>query len=152
MAAGGLIFREELHAIDAVITGQGIGLLSDVLVAAELASGELVKLFDLALPGFGFYLVYPNDHLQRELTKQFLQWILSALDPMDRSKPQQPNVPAIQPLSAPPRLSIVVLPFTNIGADKEQEYFVDGITESLTTDLSRISGAFVIARNSAFAF
>ena len=45
----------------------------------------------------------------------------------------------------PPRLSIVVLPFANIGGDPEQDYFVDGVTESLTTDLSRISGAFVIA-------
>ena len=51
-----------------------------------------------------------------------------------------------------PRLSIVVLPFANIGGDPEQEYFVDGVTESLTTDLSRIAGAFVIARNTAFTF
>ncbi|MET0720798.1 MAG: adenylate/guanylate cyclase domain-containing protein, partial [Tardiphaga sp.] len=49
-----------------------------------------------------------------------------------------------------PRLSIVVLPFANIGGNPEQEYFVDGVTESLTTDLSRINGAFVIARNTAF--
>ena len=55
------------------------------------------------------------------------------------------------PTSAP-RLSIVVLPFANIGGDPEQDYFVDGVTESLTTDLSRISGAFVIARNTAFTF
>src|SRR5579872_3276576 len=54
-------------------------------------------------------------------------------------------------LSAP-RLSIVVLPFANIGGDPEQEYFADGVTESLTTDLSRINGAFVIARNTAFTF
>ena len=52
----------------------------------------------------------------------------------------------------PPRLSIVVLPFANIGGDPEQDYFVDGVTESLTTDLSRISGSFVIARNTAFTF
>ena len=51
-----------------------------------------------------------------------------------------------------PRLSIVVLPFANIGADPEQDYFVDGVTESLTADLSRIAGAFVIARNSAFSY
>jgi TolB-like protein/class 3 adenylate cyclase len=54
--------------------------------------------------------------------------------------------------STPPRLSIVVLPFANIGGDPEQEYFVDGITESLTTDLSRISGSFVIGRNTAFTY
>ena len=54
--------------------------------------------------------------------------------------------------SGPPRLSIVVLPFVNIGGDPEQEYFVDGVTESLTTDLSRISGSFVIGRNTAFTY
>ena len=52
----------------------------------------------------------------------------------------------------PPRLSIVVLPFANIGGDPEQDYFADGVTESLTTDLSRISGALVIARNTAFTY
>jgi TolB-like protein/Flp pilus assembly protein TadD len=63
------------------------------------------------------------------------------------------NTDRAVPSSSPaPRLSIVVLPFANIGGDPEQEYFVDGVTESLTTDLSRISGAFVIARNTAFTF
>ena len=54
--------------------------------------------------------------------------------------------------TSPPRLSIVVLPFANIGGDPEQGYFVDGVTESLTTDLSRISGAFVIGRSTAFTY
>jgi class 3 adenylate cyclase len=54
-------------------------------------------------------------------------------------------------LSAP-RLSIVVLPFANLSGDPGQDYFVDGVTENLTTDLSRISGSFVIARNSAFSY
>jgi TolB-like protein len=56
------------------------------------------------------------------------------------------------PPSSAPHLSLVVLPFVNIGANPEQDYFVDGMTESLTTDLSRIGGAFVIARNTAFTF
>ena len=51
-----------------------------------------------------------------------------------------------------PRLSIVVLPFTNIGGDPAQDYFADGVTESLTTDLSRISGSFVIGRHTAFTY
>jgi TolB-like protein/class 3 adenylate cyclase len=51
-----------------------------------------------------------------------------------------------------PRLSIVVLPFANVGGDPEQDYFVDGVTESLTTDLSRIGALFVIARNSAYSY
>jgi adenylate cyclase len=49
-------------------------------------------------------------------------------------------------------LSIVVLPFTNLSGDPAQNYFADGITENLTTDLSRIRNAFVIARNTAFTF
>jgi TolB-like protein len=54
--------------------------------------------------------------------------------------------------SSAPRLSMVVLPFANLSGDLEQDYFADGVTESLTTDLSRISRAFVIARNTAFTF
>jgi len=51
-----------------------------------------------------------------------------------------------------PRLSIVVLPFANIGDNREQDYFIDGVTESLTTDLSRINGALVIAHSTALTF
>jgi TolB-like protein/class 3 adenylate cyclase len=62
--------------------------------------------------------------------------------------------PSVAPLEKrePPRLSLVLLPFANIGGDPEQEYFVDGVTDSLTTDLSRISGAFVIGRSTAFSY
>jgi adenylate cyclase len=49
-------------------------------------------------------------------------------------------------------LSIVVLPFANLSGDPAQDYFADGVTENLTTDLSRIRGSFVIARNTAFTF
>jgi TolB-like protein/DNA-binding winged helix-turn-helix (wHTH) protein len=52
----------------------------------------------------------------------------------------------------PRRLSIVVLPFANFGGDPEQEYFADGVTDSLTTDLSRIRGAVVIGRSTAFTY
>jgi len=51
-----------------------------------------------------------------------------------------------------PRLSIVVLPFANLGNDPEQQYFVDGVTEDLTIDLSRIADMFVISRNTAFTY
>jgi TolB-like protein len=53
---------------------------------------------------------------------------------------------------SPPHLSIVVLPLSNLSADPEQDYFVDGVTESLTTDLSRIRGSFVIGRHTAFTY
>ena len=51
-----------------------------------------------------------------------------------------------------PRASIAVLPFVNIGADQEQEYFADGLTEDLITDLGKIRDLFVIARNSSFSY
>ncbi len=51
-----------------------------------------------------------------------------------------------------PRLSIVVLPFTNLSDDREQQYFADGITEDLTTDLSRLSHMLVISRDTAFTY
>ena len=66
--------------------------------------------------------------------------------------PAQAKSAAPLPQTSAPRLSIVVLPFANIGGDPEQEYFVDGVTESLTTDLSRIGGSFVIGRNTAFTY
>jgi adenylate cyclase len=51
-----------------------------------------------------------------------------------------------------PHLSIVVLPFANLSGDPEQDYFADGITDDLTTDLSHIADSFVIARNTAFTY
>ena len=62
-----------------------------------------------------------------------------------------PSMSISQPAVAP-RLSIVVLPFANLSNDPEQQYFTDGITEDLTTDLSRIAGMFVISRNTAFTY
>ena len=67
------------------------------------------------------------------------------------SAKESPDRQASTPVSAP-RLSVVVLPFTNFGGDPAHEHFVDGLTESLTTDLSRINGSLVIARNTAFTF
>ena len=65
--------------------------------------------------------------------------------PRTASSSSSPPVPA-------PRLSIVVLPFSNLSDDREQQYFADGITEDLTTDLSRIADSFVISRNTAFTY
>jgi TolB-like protein len=58
--------------------------------------------------------------------------------------------PEISPL--PDKPSIAVLPFNNLSDDPQQEYFSDGLAEDLITDISKISGLFVIARNSSFAF
>ncbi len=74
--------------------------------------------------------------------------------PATRSPPTPPAAvaaTAAQPLVAP-RLSIVVLPFANLSDDREQQYFADGITEDLTTDLSGIANMFVISRNTALTY
>jgi len=66
-----------------------------------------------------------------------------------------PAVPAVGSIFQPPaapRLSLVVLPFANLSNDPDQQYFADGITEDVTTDLSRIPVMFVISRNTAFTF
>jgi TolB-like protein/tetratricopeptide (TPR) repeat protein len=62
------------------------------------------------------------------------------------------SISPIPQRAAAPRLSIVVLPFANLSNDPEQQYFADGITEDLTTDLSRIADMFVISRNTAFTY
>jgi len=62
-----------------------------------------------------------------------------------------PTTSSSSPIAAP-RLSIVVLPLANLSNDPEQQYFADGITEDLTTDLSRIAHSFVISRNTAFTY
>jgi adenylate cyclase len=71
----------------------------------------------------------------------------------------QPWAPETAPISQesarlplPDKPSIVVLPFANMGGDPEQEYFADGMTDDLITDLSKLSGLFVISRNSAFTY
>ena len=68
------------------------------------------------------------------------------------ARPSGVPVPASTARPTAPRLSIVVLPFTNLSNDPDQQYFADGITEDLTTDLSRIADMLVISRNTAFAY
>ncbi len=72
-----LSFREELHAIEAAIAGQGVGIFSDVLVAQELARGTLLKAFELSLPGYWFYVVRRREHPREKIIKSFSTWVQS---------------------------------------------------------------------------
>lgn len=79
----------------------------------------------------------------------FAWWTWSAKAPTaDHTLAVQAGLPA-KPL---PPLSLVVLPFANLSSDPEQEFFADGLTEDLTTDVSHLAGSFVIARNTAFTY
>jgi LysR family glycine cleavage system transcriptional activator len=71
----GLSFREELHAIEAVIGGQGVGICSDVLVARELEVGALVRVSEVSLPGFGFFAAHMPGHPREPGLVAFVDWI-----------------------------------------------------------------------------
>ncbi len=72
-----LSFREELHAIDAVIAGQGIAICSDIVVGWALRNGALVPAHDLALPGYGYYLVSLREHTRQPDIAAFRRWVLA---------------------------------------------------------------------------
>lgn len=76
-----LSFRDEQHAIDAVLAGQGIGILSDVVVRDELGSGALVKAHELALPGYGFHLVHAPNHPLLPIIAAFGDWMRAEANP-----------------------------------------------------------------------
>ena len=70
-----LSFREELHAIDAVVAGQGIAICSNVVVSHELKSGALVQAHPLSLPGYGFYVVALSQNVRRAEMEAFATWM-----------------------------------------------------------------------------
>ncbi|MGE0716996.1 MAG: LysR substrate-binding domain-containing protein [Alphaproteobacteria bacterium] len=73
-----LRFREEAHAIEAVIAGQGLALLSDVLVAREFADGTLVRASPVTLPGYGFHLTWRAAHPAKRAIARFAGWAAAA--------------------------------------------------------------------------
>lgn len=72
-----LIFREELHAIDAALVGLGVALCSDIVLEQPLLDGKLVKVVPFALPGFGFHVVHGARHPRADAVRTFTQWLLS---------------------------------------------------------------------------
>jgi adenylate cyclase len=146
--------------------------LGDVIVEPEDIFGDGVniaaRLEALAEPGgvcisrtvydhVADRISYPLDDIGEQTVKNIARPVraycisaaaVASLPP--NASTAQAGEPATPPSA--PSLSIVVLPFVNLSDDPEQEYFADGITEDLTTDLSRISGSFVIARNTAFTY
>ena len=148
-------FRIGIHLGDVVeesdgdLMGDGVNIAARIegiakpgaICLSEDAYRQVKGRLDLAVSDLG-----PTQ--LKNIAEPIRVYSLDVGNPLRRS-PRPPQSPKNR---APPRLSMVVLPFANIGGDPEQEHFVDGVTESLTTDLSRIRGAVVIARNTAFTY
>ncbi len=89
-----------------------------------------------------------GEHAVKNITRPIRVWRWS-----ETTTKEMPAIPeAAEPLTLTDKPSIAVLPFNNMSGDSEQEYFSDGITEDIITELSRFRSLFVIARNSSFAF
>ena len=141
--------------------------LGDVLIEGDDILGDGVniaaRLEGICEPGGVLISGAAYDHVRDRIDADFVDlgdkdlkniarpMRVYALSPGSATPPPAPSIAPVEKRE-PPRLSMVVLPFANIGGDPEQEHFVDGVTESLTTDLSRIRGAVVIARNTAFTY
>ena len=148
-----IAFRVGIHMGDIVIDGDDI-LGDGVNVAARLealaepggvcVSGrvqeDLVGKFDLDLRDDG-------EQALKNIARPVRVWRWSP----DHREAERAS-PADAPLTLPDKPSIAVLPFANMSGDPEQEYFTDGISEDIITELSRFRDLFVIARNSSFSY
>ena len=156
-----LRYRMGIHLGDVLVEGDD--LVGDGVNIAARLEQIAARLEQIAAPGGVFIsrAAYENvlGRLEARLTDLGVKALKNIARPVHvyavspgPGGADDGNLPAGATKSAPPRISLVVLPFANLGGGPQQEYFVDGVTESLTTDLSRISGAFVIARNTAFVY
>jgi TolB-like protein/Tfp pilus assembly protein PilF len=139
--------------------------LGEVIVEGEDRYGEGVnvaaRLQQLAEPGG----ICVSGKVSKEVEKK----LAFSFEPMGEHRVKNIAEPvacyrvSLQPMSARPtpisitpkspnRVTVAVLPFTNMSSDSEQEYFVDGLAEDLITDLSKVPGLFVISRHSTFAY
>jgi TolB-like protein/class 3 adenylate cyclase/Flp pilus assembly protein TadD len=142
-----MLFRIGINLGDVLIEGDDI-LGDGVNIAARLEG--------IAQPGGICISSSAYDQILGKLALQFVDLGEQALKNINRPVRVYGLTPkgraAIVSVPSAPHLSIVVLPFVNMTDDPGQNYFADGVTESLTTDLSRVGGAFVTARNTAFTF
>ena len=135
--------------------------LGDVIIEGEDVFGDGVnvaaRLEGIAPPGGVAVSAMVRDNIGNRLDLQFEdlgeQNLKNIARPVGVYRVALGSPAASRPaLALPGKPSIAVLPFTNMSSDPEQEYFADGLTEDLITDLSRHAGLFVIARNSSFAY
>ena len=147
-------FRVGIHVGDVVEESDGDLMGDGVNIAARLEG--IAKPGAICLSEQAYWQV--KSRLDRKVTDLGLTQLKNISEPVHvyslevgQPAPARLATPE-QEKPRPPHLSLIVLPFANIGGDLEQEHFVDGVTETLTTDLSRIRGSFVIGHNTAFTY
>ena len=138
--SGAVVTRQELE--DSVWTGTVVGYdaLSNAIIKLRKAFGDKARdprIIETVAKS-GYRLIAEVNALSAKSSRR-------PADHSRGSKNAQHQAPSTKP-------SIAVLPFENMSGDAEQEYFSDGISEDITTDLSKLSGMLVVARNSAFAY
>lgn len=134
--------------------------VGDVIVEDGDRHGDAVnlaaRLQQLAEPGGVCVSRAVVDHVRQKVALGF-EWrgeerLKNINEPVSVYRLQLDHVPATTEPPLPEKPSVAVLPFANMSGDPEQQYFSDGITEDIITELSRFRSLFVIARNSSFAF
>jgi adenylate cyclase len=148
-------FRIGLHLGDVVEEADGDLMGDGVNIAARLegiAKRGAICLSEDAYRQIKGRLDLPVIDLGPQQLKNIAEPIRAYAIEVFKGTQPEPTAVFAPEKPAPPRLSIVVLPFANIGGGEAQEHFVDGVTETLTADLSRIQGSFVIGRNTAFSY
>jgi len=122
-------------------------------LSEPVAIGDTRVVRDLIRDKLPYRVVAVGEHSVKNITRPVRAYAMNAAAAVSQSSVFEPVAKEIsKPAPIVPRLSIVVLPFANLSDDPKQDYFADGITDDMTTDLSRISDSFVIARNTAFTY
>src|SRR5579871_4512313 len=156
--AYGEVIEERLNAAKAVVVLWSAEAVKSHWVRAEadaaLAAGKLVQLtLDGALPPMPFNQTQCADLAGWTGDLAAPGWAKVAASIADLAGAEKPAAPKPAAPPAPaPSLGVCVLPFVNMSGDPEQDYFSDGVSENIITDLSKVSALSVVSRNSAFQF
>ena len=145
-----LLGKDELMALvwpDAVVEENNLTVQISAL--RKLLGADAIA----TVPGRGYRFVQPQLEIQELGTPALPGHAATLLVPTapDHER-RKASAPPDDRLALPEKPSIAILPFVNISGDAEQSYFTDGLTEDITTELSRFHSLFVIARNSAFTY
>lgn len=144
----GIHMGDVIEKADGTVYGDGVNIASRLCAVAE-AGGIVVSdaVYGAVRDRIVASFVDQGEQPMKNIAHLVHAFQLKPAEPAP--PPARSNSPALR---LPDRPSLAVLPFTNMSGDPEQEYFADGITEDIITDCSKISGLFVIARNSTFTF